>query len=329
MASELHVQAVIELELSSLVREVRSFVAGCQIVHHSCELRSLSGADGRCGGLRGRFTLLSLHWMLESVLEVPRKQKKMGRCWWALELASGGVVLLESKCNCLEVSSKTSLVAQMVKNLPAMGRPGFNSWVGNNPWRREWQPTSVFLPGELHGQRSLVGYSPWVPKSQTRLSDCHTHISVRLERCRQDCWSGVFAGDGGIQFFSVKAFRRGGDCWRGAWGEWGSRQPGDSRGGGVDVNYGRERACSLSLSPQAGAFPRHCTSLLPHPSPSLLLLWEVLDLLMGFGMKNQTCNSAPSFSSEPAAHRKHRFWDACLCHNFCCCLFLYFWSSFS
>ena len=63
MASELHVQAVIELELSSLVREVRSFVAGCQIVHHSCELRSLSGADGRCRGLRGRLliTLLSLH----------------------------------------------------------------------------------------------------------------------------------------------------------------------------------------------------------------------------------------------------------------------------
>ena len=29
------------------------------------------------------------------------------------------------------------------------------------PWRREWLPTSVFLPGEFHGQRSLVGYSPW------------------------------------------------------------------------------------------------------------------------------------------------------------------------
>ena len=29
------------------------------------------------------------------------------------------------------------------------------------PWRREWLPTPVFLPGELHGQRSLAGYSPW------------------------------------------------------------------------------------------------------------------------------------------------------------------------
>ena len=32
------------------------------------------------------------------------------------------------------------------------------------PWRREWQPTLVFFPGEFHGQRSLVGYSPWSRK---------------------------------------------------------------------------------------------------------------------------------------------------------------------
>ena len=34
-------------------------------------------------------------------------------------------------------------------------------WVGKIPWRRKWQPTPVFLPGELHGQRSLACYSPW------------------------------------------------------------------------------------------------------------------------------------------------------------------------
>ena len=38
-------------------------------------------------------------------------------------------------------------------------RPGFNPWVGKIPWRRE-QPTPVFLPGESHGQRRLVNYSP-------------------------------------------------------------------------------------------------------------------------------------------------------------------------
>ena len=46
---------------------------------------------------------------------------------------------------------------------------GFSPWVGKIPWRRAWQPTPVFLPGESHGQRSLVGYSPRFTKSQTRL----------------------------------------------------------------------------------------------------------------------------------------------------------------
>ena len=40
-------------------------------------------------------------------------------------------------------------------------RPGFDPWVGKIPWRRIWQPTPVLLPGESHGGRSLVGYSPW------------------------------------------------------------------------------------------------------------------------------------------------------------------------
>ena len=45
-------------------------------------------------------------------------------------------------------------------------RPEFNPWIGKIPWRREWLPIPVFLPGEFfpgefHGQRSLVGYSPW------------------------------------------------------------------------------------------------------------------------------------------------------------------------
>ena len=38
---------------------------------------------------------------------------------------------------------------------------GFDPWVGKIPWRRKWQPTPVFLPGESHGQRSLAGCSPW------------------------------------------------------------------------------------------------------------------------------------------------------------------------
>ena len=49
----------------------------------------------------------------------------------------------------------------MVKNPPAMQEIRFNHWVGKIPWKREWLPTPVFLPGEFHGQRSLVGYRPW------------------------------------------------------------------------------------------------------------------------------------------------------------------------
>ena len=40
-------------------------------------------------------------------------------------------------------------------------RCGFNPWVRKTPWRRKWQPTQVFLPGNSQGQRSLVGNSPW------------------------------------------------------------------------------------------------------------------------------------------------------------------------
>jgi len=54
-------------------------------------------------------------------------------------------------------------VALVVKNPPAnAGEIKDNGLIprsGTNPWRRAWQPTPVFLPGESHGQRSLVSYS--------------------------------------------------------------------------------------------------------------------------------------------------------------------------
>jgi len=37
----------------------------------------------------------------------------------------------------------------------------FEPWVGKIPWRRKWQPTPISLMGKSHGQRNLVGYSPW------------------------------------------------------------------------------------------------------------------------------------------------------------------------
>ena len=52
-----------------------------------------------------------------------------------------------------------SQVALAIKNLLTMQETWFDSWVGRIPWRREWQPTPVFLPGESRGQRSLAGCS--------------------------------------------------------------------------------------------------------------------------------------------------------------------------
>ena len=60
-------------------------------------------------------------------------------------------------------SLSLSLASQMVKNLLAM-QEIWVQFLGQIPWRWEWLPTSVFLPGEFHGQRSLTGYSPWSPK---------------------------------------------------------------------------------------------------------------------------------------------------------------------
>ena len=52
-------------------------------------------------------------------------------------------------------------MAQLVKNVLPIQEPLFDSCVRQIPRRRKWQPTPVFLCGKSHGQRSLVGYSPW------------------------------------------------------------------------------------------------------------------------------------------------------------------------
>ena len=61
-------------------------------------------------------------------------------------------------------------------------RHGFDPWVGKIPWRRPWQPTPVFLPGEPHGQRILADFSPWGAECHTCLRRFSMHT-----RCRQRC----------------------------------------------------------------------------------------------------------------------------------------------
>ena len=69
-----------------------------------------------------------------------------------------------------------SLVAQRLNIHLQCRRPGFDPWVGNIPWRRKWQPTPVFLPGESQGQRSLVGYIPWGCKESATTKKLHFHF---------------------------------------------------------------------------------------------------------------------------------------------------------
>ena len=57
-------------------------------------------------------------------------------------------------------------------------RYGFHLQVGKIPWRRKWQPTPVFFPGEFHGQRILVGYSPWGGKESDMTERLHFHFPL-------------------------------------------------------------------------------------------------------------------------------------------------------
>ena len=88
------------------------------------------------------------------------------------------VKLLE--CYLLHSTCSTNIfqVALVVKNSTCQcrrrKRGRFNPWVGKISWRRAWQPTPVFLPENFHGQRSLLGYSPW-GCSQTRLKGLSAH----------------------------------------------------------------------------------------------------------------------------------------------------------
>ena len=65
-----------------------------------------------------------------------------------------------SWCNQKIQNLGASLVAQLVKNLLAVQETWVRSLFQEDPLEKEMQPTPVFLPGEFHGQRSLVGYSP-------------------------------------------------------------------------------------------------------------------------------------------------------------------------
>ena len=89
-------------------------------------------------------------------------------------------LLVSLACPCSSLFLKCFYGIPNVKNMsfpggsaaknPSVNTGGhsFDPWVRTIPWRK---PTPVFLPGKFHGQRSLAGYSPWVAKSWTQLSN--------------------------------------------------------------------------------------------------------------------------------------------------------------
>ena len=95
---------------------------------------------------------------------------------------TGGLIFFFFFFNSSIVALRASSVAQMIKKICLQcGRPKFDSWVGKIPWRRKWQPTPVFLPGEFHGQRSLESYTPWGRKeSDTTKQLTHTQHTLLL-----------------------------------------------------------------------------------------------------------------------------------------------------
>ena len=73
-----------------------------------------------------------------------------------------------------------SLMAQRVKCLPAMQETRVQSLGWEDPLEKEWQPTPVFLPGKSHGQRSLVGYSPWGRKESDMTEQLHFFFTFTI-----------------------------------------------------------------------------------------------------------------------------------------------------
>ena len=109
-------------------------------------------------------------------------KKSIWSSWW---LPSGTVVIMMILLLLLlfiEELRLPWLLRQLRIHLQCR-RPGLDLRVGKIPWRRAWQPTLVFLPGEFHGQRSLAGYSPvghdWATNTYNTLRNYYVLRSMK------------------------------------------------------------------------------------------------------------------------------------------------------
>ena len=108
---------------------------------------------------------LTLDFLLEVLLDSTNcvnEERKLCKCRkeFCLSTTSPRLLFSEEDFSTPLPSVRTSLVVQTVKNPPAMRETRVWSLGREDPLEKEWLPTPVFLPGEFHGQRSLVSYSP-------------------------------------------------------------------------------------------------------------------------------------------------------------------------
>ena len=80
---------------------------------------------------------------------------------WTESFTGGAVVSKELACQCRRHK-----------------KCGFSPWAKKTPWSRKWPPTLIFLPGKFHGQKSLVGYSPWGRKKLDMTEHLCTHLEL-------------------------------------------------------------------------------------------------------------------------------------------------------
>ena len=112
-----------------------------------CVSICLQGTDW-CSVIKRRFSFSPTDYAQQPQLKFNR--------WFSITCIGlpGGISDKESACQCRR-----------------RRRCGFSPWVEKILWRRKWQPTSLFLPGKSHGQRRLVGYSPWGLERVRQLSN--------------------------------------------------------------------------------------------------------------------------------------------------------------
>ena len=93
------------------------------------------------------------------------------RNWTCVPVLGGGFLSTAPSRRASQVASGKESACQCSR----CRRHSFDPWVRKIPWRRKWQPTSVFLPGESHVQRSLVSCSPWGHKELNTTEHACTH----------------------------------------------------------------------------------------------------------------------------------------------------------